>query len=61
MKEYSVSYMGYLVIEAEDENVAFDMAHQMIGNSGIVNDGDMGEWQIAEVELITDEENGINS
>jgi hypothetical protein len=60
MKEYSVSYMGYLVIEAEDENVAFDMAYQMVGNSGIVNDGDMGEWQIAEVELITDEENGIN-
>lgn len=54
---FNVSYDGYLLISAKDQDEAFAIASGMLAKSGIVNDGDSGEWAIAD---ITDEDNYTN-
>ena len=49
-KTYAVSYEGWLVIEAEDESSALTKAHEILSNSEITNDGELGEWELADVE-----------
>ena len=46
---FTVSYTGYLTVSAENEDLAMDIANTMLSKSGIVNDGDSGEWQLADV------------
>lgn len=48
-KRYAVSYEGWLIIHATDEDEAGDLACQMLGKSRITNDGDTGEWSIADI------------
>jgi hypothetical protein len=55
---FTVSYTGYLTVSAENEDLAMDIANTMLSESGIVNDGDSGEWQLADV---TDENYWSNS
>jgi hypothetical protein len=47
---YTVHYTGWLVIAAEDESSAMGIANEMLSKSGIINDGDSGEWELTEVE-----------
>ncbi len=46
---FNVSYDGYLLISAKDQDEAFAIASGMLAKSGIVNDGDSGEWAIADI------------
>lgn len=46
---FTVSYTGYLTVSAYDKDLACDEANKMLSESGIVNDGDSGEWQLADV------------
>lgn len=46
---FTVTYEGYLVINAEDDDIAMAIANKMLSNSGIVNDGDSGEWELTSV------------
>jgi hypothetical protein len=48
-KLFSVSYDGYLLISAEDQDEAFAIAMVALAKSGLVNDGDSGEWGIADI------------
>lgn len=50
MAEYSVSYEGWYVVEADDEDQALDLANKMLGGSAVVNDGETGEWQLTGVD-----------
>ena len=52
-KQYTVTYEGYLIVKAEDEETAFAVTNKMLSDSGIVNDGESGEWELAD---ITEEE-----
>lgn len=48
MKRYLVDYSGWLVIEAKNEDEAFQLASEQLAQSGIANDGDEGEWEIVD-------------
>lgn len=48
MKRYLVDYSGWLVIQADNEDEAFQLASEQLSQSGITNDGDEGEWEIVE-------------
>jgi len=50
MSEYSVSYEGWYVVEANDEDHALVLANKMLSDSAVVNDGEIGEWSLAGVE-----------
>lgn len=52
-KTHTVTYEGYLVVKADDEQTAFEIANKMLSDSGITNDGVTGEWELTD---ITDEE-----
>lgn len=52
-KQYTVTYEGYLVVTADDEQTAFAITNKMLSDSDIVNDGATGEWELTG---ITDEE-----
>jgi hypothetical protein len=45
-----------LVVEADTEKQACEIANEMLSKSGVVNDGDNGEWYLlsAEIEEPTD-------
>jgi hypothetical protein len=47
---YNVSYEGWLIISANNEEQATEIANKMLSESGIINDGNSGEWNIADVE-----------
>ena len=50
MTEYSVSYEGWYVVEANNEDHALELTNKMLSNSAIVNDGETGEWILAGAE-----------
>lgn len=50
---YTVHYEGWLTVTASDEDSAQAIANDLLSKSGIVNDGDSGEWELTDV---TDEE-----
>ena len=50
MTEYAVSYEGWYVVEANDEDHALELANKMLSDSAIANDGESGEWTLAGVE-----------
>ena len=52
-KTHTVTYEGYLVVKADDEQKAFEIANKILGDSAIVNDGIHGEWELTDV---TDED-----
>lgn len=53
MKRYAVSYEGWLIIEADDEDTAASAANLMLSRADLINDGEYGEWLLAD---ITEEE-----
>jgi hypothetical protein len=52
MKKYSVGYDGFITVEAENEEEAYDKANKYLSKTGLVNDGDEGEWYLAEAEEV---------
>jgi hypothetical protein len=54
MKRYAVSYEGWLIIEADDEGTAASAANLMLSRANLINDGEYGEWLLAD---ITEEDN----
>ena len=50
MADYSVSYEGWLVVDANNEDHALELANKMLSDSAVVNDGESGEWLLAGVE-----------
>jgi hypothetical protein len=56
MKRYLVDYSGWLMIEANNEDEAFQLASEQLSQSGITNDGDEGEWEITDTIEEEDEE-----
>jgi hypothetical protein len=49
-KTFAVGYDGWLIIQAKDEDEAGDIACEMLGKSGITNDGIKGEWSIVDID-----------
>ena len=47
---FTVNYEGWLTVSAQDEDQAMAIVNEMLAKSGIVNDGDSGEWNLADVE-----------
>jgi hypothetical protein len=47
---FTVSYEGHLLISAENEDLAMDIANKMLSESGIANDESTGEWALTDVE-----------
>jgi hypothetical protein len=47
---YTVHYEGWLTVTASDEDNATQVVNKMLSDSGIINDGDSGEWEISDVE-----------
>ena len=54
MKKYAVSYEGWIIIEADDEDTAASAANLMLSRTDLINDGEYGEWLLAD---ITEEDN----
>jgi hypothetical protein len=46
---FTVHYEGWLTIAAQDQDEAQAIANRMLAESGIVNDGDSGEWELTDV------------
>ena len=47
---FTVSYEGHLTVNAKSEDEAMAIVNKMLSDSGIVNDGDSGEWELSGVE-----------
>lgn len=47
---FTVNYEGWLTVSAQDEEHAMDIVNDMLAKSGIVNDGDSGEWTLVSVD-----------
>jgi hypothetical protein len=47
---FTVNYEGWLTVSAQDEDQAMAIVNEMLAKSGIVNDGDSGEWNLTDVE-----------
>lgn len=47
---YTVHYEGWLTVTASDEDNAQAVVNDLLSQSGIVNDGDSGEWTLTDVE-----------
>lgn len=47
---FTVNYEGWLTVSAQDEDQAMAIVNAMLAKSGIVNDGDSGEWNLTDVE-----------
>ena len=56
MAEYLVSYEGWVIVEAEDEKQASYDVGTVLADSGIANDGIVGEWLITDVEESEEED-----
>jgi len=51
MPKWDVNYDGWLVIEADTEKQAYEIANQMMSGYGIVNDGENGEWYLGSADM----------
>ena len=49
MTRYAVSYEGWLIIEADDEDTAVSAANLMLSRADLINDGEYGEWELTDV------------
>jgi hypothetical protein len=49
-KRYAVSYEGWLIIHAKDEQAAATEANEILGSSNLINNGESGEWLLADIE-----------
>lgn len=49
MRTYAVNYEGWLIIEASNETEAEAKANEMLSEAGLINDGQEGEWMLADV------------
>ena len=45
---FTVNYEGWLTVSAQDEDQAMAIVNEMLAKSGIVNDGDSGEWNLTD-------------
>jgi hypothetical protein len=50
MTKYAVSYEGWLIVEADNEETAMSAANLMLSRADLTNDGEYGEWMLAGVE-----------
>lgn len=51
MPKWDINYDGWLVVEADTEKQACEIANEMLSKSGIVNDGDNGEWYLLSADM----------
>jgi hypothetical protein len=49
-KQYLVSYEGWLMVTASDEDAAGEIANKMLSDSNIVNDSRQGEWVLTDID-----------
>jgi hypothetical protein len=52
MGKYSIGYDGFIIVDANDEEEAYDKANKYLSKTGLVNDGDEGEWYLTEAEEV---------
>jgi hypothetical protein len=52
MGKYVIGYDGFITVEAKDEEEAYDKANKYLSKTGLVNDGDEGEWYLTEAEEV---------
>jgi len=51
MAKWDVNYDGWLTVEADTELKALELVNKMLSDSGIVNDGETGEWYLLNAEM----------
>ena len=51
MPKWDVNYDGWLTVEADTELKALELVNKMLSDSGIVNDGEAGEWYLLNAEI----------
>jgi len=52
MGKYVIGYDGFITVSAKTEEDAYEMANKYLSKSGLVNDGDKGEWYVGEAEEV---------
>jgi hypothetical protein len=52
MGKYSVGYDGFIIVNAKNEEEAYDKANKYLSKTNLINDGDEGEWYLTEAEEV---------
>jgi hypothetical protein len=52
MGKYSVGYDGFIIVNAKNEEEAYEKANKYLSKSSLINDGDEGEWYVVEAEEV---------
>lgn len=55
-KKYAVGYEGWVIVEAPNEDAAMTEVCNLLEEWNVLNDGELGEWLIADIETVEDEE-----
>jgi len=51
MPIWNVNYDGWVIVKADTEQKAFELVNKMLSDSGITNDGELGEWYLLNAEM----------
>jgi|1048.fasta_scaffold36415_2 hypothetical protein len=52
MGKYVIGYDGFITVTAKNEEEAYEKANSYLSKSKLINDGDKGEWYVAEAEEV---------
>jgi hypothetical protein len=50
VKEFTIGYDGWITVQADNLDTAFEMANKILSKSNLTNDGELGEWYITNSE-----------
>jgi hypothetical protein len=50
MDKFQIAFDGWITVEAENEEKAFEEAYNQLSKADLTNDGVLGEWYLSEVE-----------
>lgn len=49
-KRYAINYEGWFLVDAATEEEAAQVANEILSSSNLINNGESGEWLLAEIE-----------
>ena len=50
-QNHTVHYEGWVVVLADDDTEAVELANDLISNANLPYDGISGEWELSDVEI----------
>ena len=50
MQQFQIAFDGWITVEAENEEKAFEEAYKQLSKADLTNDGVLGEWYLTNPE-----------